>query len=131
MDPTATWMWTSITEQIMKPIGSDKNQTFASRRKTRRGVVTYIIQMVIAITSWSEIHAQPALDNLLFTAGTTYYEAAKSRHWAYLLWQSRNPQTLGGRAYAIYQKNGKPDSPSDYKRTSVVTLQTDSSSINA
>jgi len=70
--------------------------------------------------------AQPVIDTMIFTAGTTVKDAVNPpQQWAYLLWQARLPELLTGRAYAIYQKPGGADSPSLYQRKSVVTMQSD------
>lgn len=68
--------------------------------------------------------AQQALDDMVYTVGTTIRDPAH-RDWAYLLWQAVDPRQLQGRSLAIYSKAGDSSSTNLYQRTAIASLQTD------
>ncbi|MGJ8723769.1 MAG: hypothetical protein ACSHYB_04360 [Roseibacillus sp.] len=67
-------------------------------------------------------------DSLLFLAGTTYVE---NGNHAWLLWQAQDTSLLQGRTYAIYRKNGQPNSGHAFSQVALVQPTTRSVFLDA
>ncbi len=65
-----------------------------------------------------------ALDNVIYSVGTTYIDGA-GKTWAYILWQGSDASLVQNRPYAVYDKAGLVTSPATYTRESVVKTQTE------
>ena len=68
-------------------------------------------------------------EELLTTVGTM---VVKSGHtYAYLLWQPGDAASTLGKRFAIYEKSGAADSPGEFTRRGIQTLQTSPNTIRA
>jgi hypothetical protein len=73
---------------------------------------------------------QVLLDRSAFTVGATHIDPA-GQNWAYLSWQSNDPDSLASATFAVYGKTGDADSTNAYTRRAVVRRQTDPQAISA
>ncbi len=74
--------------------------------------------------------AQQLLDRSVFTVGATHRDPA-GQDWAYLAWQSNDPNAVASATFAVYGKSGNADAPGNYTRRAVVRRQTDPQAISA
>lgn len=87
-----------------------------------------LLLSIVALTS-VPIHAQGTGD-LLTTVGTTV-RGNDGQNRAYILWQPGEAASTLGKQFAIYSKPGLADSPSNFTRLGVQTLQTSPNTIRA
>ena len=88
-----------------------------------------------AITFAFLAHAMPhaaaqGTDALLTTVGTTV-KGTKDHHVAYILWQPGNAEATFGKRFSINRKDGAADSPSQYMRVGMQSLQASPNTIRA
>lgn len=64
-----------------------------------------------------------AQDDLRFLSGVTFYNSASKKHFAYLRWQSENPERLRSQAAAAFAKAGPPAGPGVFSQAATLVLQ--------
>ena len=80
--------------------------------------------LLAASLGFAPVVRAQALDNVIYSVGTTYIDGA-GKMWAYILWQGSDASLVQNRPYAIYDKAGLVTSPATYVRESVVKIQTE------
>jgi len=64
-----------------------------------------------------------AQDDLRFVSGVTFYNTDSKKHFAYLRWQSENPERLRSQAAAAFAKAGPPAGPGVFSQDTTLVLQ--------
>jgi hypothetical protein len=64
-----------------------------------------------------------AQDDLRFLSGVTFYNPASKKHFAYLRWQSEDPERLRSQAAAAFAKAGPPAGPGVFSQAATLVLQ--------
>ena len=88
---------------------------------------TIMFQLAFLFFCLYGLCAAHAEEQLLFTSGTTIQH--NGTNYAYLVWQANNEALLTDQSFAIFRKDGGPDSLSPFSLTGMATLQTDPASI--
>lgn len=86
--------------------------------------VTAAITVAAMFVLAEPVAAQEGFEDTIYTAGTTYTQAA-DREWAYVIWDSTTPGIALNQHFAVYAKPGNAASPNPFTRKSVLSVQTD------
>ena len=133
------------TLPMNRPFGSSKFKAQSSKRRPRPrpsssssnpgsrfpGAATVWLSAVVLVGVLLGSGFGPALHAQTATTAGTSLRSADGRTWAYLTWNSDQPEFLQRAVIALFRKDGSPDSPGDYRLVSVLKRDPETAVIRA